>query len=291
MGERAGPSGPPPTFEGAPNEKAWAQAHVHQHPHLGPTRRSTHRWFIGPAGLLGANPNHRSAPLGPFPRGLASQRWGWGHRAQVPDSPCCPSATRAARGPPVNQGRRMVRALRASADVHRPPALKRLGSCSGSPAPSPRPNPPCVAQPLIGSTGLLGANRNPRSTPSSPSQGAWCRNAGDWGPPSLSTGLILPPSRHAGAWGGAVHSGWENGQSHPRHRDLQRLPGPKQRGPRSCSPAPSPRSATPVSTQLANRASGLLGAKPNTRLAPRGPPKGPGAATLGIGDTRAAAPD
>ena len=100
MGELSGPSEPPPTFEGALNQNAWAQAHVHQHPHLGPTLRSMHRWCIGLAVLLGAKPNYvGQPPEGPFPSVLAPQHWGWGPRAQGLDSPCCPSATRGARGP------------------------------------------------------------------------------------------------------------------------------------------------------------------------------------------------
>ena len=61
------------TFEGPPRQKAWAHAPARQRPHLGPPISSPHSRRIGPAGLLGANPNPRSAPEWPLTRGLAPQ--------------------------------------------------------------------------------------------------------------------------------------------------------------------------------------------------------------------------
>ena len=172
----------------------------------------------------------------------------------MPDSPCCPSATRASGALPVIQSGRTGRSLRAPADLRRPPGLKRLCSCSVSPAPSPRPNPPRAEELLIGSTGLLGANHNPRLIPEGPSQGAWRRNAGDWGPRALAPDSPCCPSATQGLGGAAVHSGWENEPGPPRHGDLRRPPVPKRPGPHSQSPAPSVRSATSLSTQVVNRA-------------------------------------
>ena len=61
-GEEAGPSKPPATFEGPLHQNARAHAPARQCPYLGPPLRLPHRWRIGPAGLLGANPNPRSTP-------------------------------------------------------------------------------------------------------------------------------------------------------------------------------------------------------------------------------------
>ena len=69
--ERAGPSESPATFKGNPHQNARAHAPAHHCPHLGPPLRSPHSRRIGPASLLGANPNPRSAPEEPLPRGLA----------------------------------------------------------------------------------------------------------------------------------------------------------------------------------------------------------------------------
>ena len=149
-----------------------------------------------------------------------------------------------------------------------------MGSCSGSPAPSPRLNPPHVAQLLIGSTGLLGVTVTLDRPPRGPSQGAWRCNAGDWGPQPQRwphpAAQLLP-----GSWGPALHSGRENGRDPPKHGDLQRTPAPKRPGPRSRPPALSTRSATPLSTQLANRACWPPRGYPNPMLAPKVPlPRG-----------------
>ena len=118
-----------------------------------------HRWCIGPAWLLGANPTHRSAPEGPFPRDLVTQRWGWGPRAQVPDSPCCPSATQAARGPPVNQDRRTGRDLRAPADLRSSSAQKPWLPCSCSQRPHLGPPLRLIQSRWIGPAKLLGLTK------------------------------------------------------------------------------------------------------------------------------------
>ena len=61
-----------------PRQNAWAHAPARQRPHLGPPLRSPHSQQTGPAGLQGTNPNPRSAPEGPLPRGLGQPRQGLG---------------------------------------------------------------------------------------------------------------------------------------------------------------------------------------------------------------------
>ena len=78
VGERAGPSVHMVTFEGAPRQNPWAHAPLSQHPHFGLPHPSPHRFLLRSAGLMGTNPNTRSAPSGPFQRGLAPQCWDWG---------------------------------------------------------------------------------------------------------------------------------------------------------------------------------------------------------------------
>ena len=66
-----------------PCQNAWAHAPHPQCPHLGQPLRSPHSLWLVSACLLGPNPNPRSAPECPFPRGLAPQCWGLGtHKPQ-----------------------------------------------------------------------------------------------------------------------------------------------------------------------------------------------------------------
>ena len=77
-GERAWHSESPATFEGPPQQNAWANAPAHQCLHLGTLLHSPHSQVIGRASLQGAIPNPRSAPEGTLPRGLESQSRGLG---------------------------------------------------------------------------------------------------------------------------------------------------------------------------------------------------------------------
>ena len=84
----------------------------------------------------------------PFPRGLAPQRCGLGtpepqHQTHPASRP--PNGTNGS--PPFIQDGRMCRAFHATDDFRTPPAPKRLGPRSPSPAPSPWPAPPLAAQP------------------------------------------------------------------------------------------------------------------------------------------------
>ena len=91
--------------------------------------------------------------------------------------------------------------------------------------------------------------------------------------------------------GATDHSGQEKGQSPPSPQLPLEAPRYKTLGPMLPSPAPSTGHAPPLAPQPAAQACWPLGANP-TLVSPRGAlPKGPGAATLGMGDPRAPAPD
>ena len=75
-GEWGGPAESLETFEGPWCQNAWAHTPAQQSPHLVPPFHSLHSWQIEPAGVLGANPNARSAPRGAHPKGPgATTRW------------------------------------------------------------------------------------------------------------------------------------------------------------------------------------------------------------------------
>ena len=128
--------------------------------------------------------------------------------------------------------------------------------------------------------------------PSIPSQGAWRRNARNWGSLSLSTGLTLPPSTTRAARGATSHSGQENGQGPLSPWRHSKAPSTKTLGPR-----PPLTNALTSARPYACRTPGGSGLAASWGLTltpgrPRGaPPKGPGAETPGIGDPRAPAPD
>ena len=79
-------------FEGPGRQNAGAHAPARHCPQLSLHLHSSHSWRIRPAGLLGANLNPRTAPEGPFLRGLAPQHRGlgtpkpqcWMHPAALP---------------------------------------------------------------------------------------------------------------------------------------------------------------------------------------------------------------
>ena len=167
-GKRTGPSEPPATFEGPLRQNARALSPARQHPHLGPPLRSQHSRRIRLGGLLGANPNPRSAPEGPLLRSLARQRRGlgapepqrWTHRA-------APALTWDARGTASHSGLETGSAVRAHGDIRRPPAPKRLGLLYRSPAPY-LARPPLAAQVADRAYRPPGANPNTRSAPEGP---------------------------------------------------------------------------------------------------------------------------
>lgn len=76
--ERAGAPEPPVNFDGPQCQNCWAHAPPPTRPHLGQPLRSPHSRHIGPARLLGTNPNPRSSTKGTRPGGLPPQRGGSG---------------------------------------------------------------------------------------------------------------------------------------------------------------------------------------------------------------------
>ena len=119
------------------------------------------------------------------------------------------------------------------------------------------------------------------------SQGAWRRNAGDWGHPNPSARLTLPPGHRTGLMGATSHSGWENGQGPLSHHRL--LNAPLRQNPWAMPPLHSDLNSSCPSARHTALSWGLRASwgLSLTLGQPRGSlPKEPGATTLGIGDTR-----
>ena len=180
-------------------QNTWAHAPALQRPHLGPPLSSMHSWRIRPAGLLGAIPNPRLAPEGPLPRGLATQRWGLGTpEPRQRTHPASPPPPEPLGAPLVIQGGRMGRALQAPATfVGHPP---RNAWAHASARQRPHLGPPLHHRTAGGSglPGFWGITLTLGRPPWGPSQGAWHRKAGDWGPPSPSVALTLLSRHHLG---------------------------------------------------------------------------------------------
>ena len=297
MGERAGPSKPPATFEGPTSQtlgpmllltSALTSAHV-------PARGTA-----GGSGLpasWGLTLTLGRYTRGP-PKGPGNATWGLGtpepqHRTQhaTPPPPWLLGAQL------VIQGRRTGRALRAPSDIRRPLAPKRLGPCSSSPAPSPRP-PLCTTHSwLIGAAGLLGANSKPYIGPrGAPPRGLVPPCWGLGNPePKLRTHPAAPPPPWPLGCRWSLRAGERAGPSEL----TATIEGPPRQNSWAHVPASSAfTSARPSARRTAGRSglpasSGLtLTLGQLTRGPSQGaPPKWPVATTPGIGDPRAAAPD
>ena len=77
VGELAGPSESPVTFEGTPRQNACAHLPIRQCPQLSEPLRTLHSRRIRPTCLLGVKPNPKSAPEEPLTSAqLAAQRTG-----------------------------------------------------------------------------------------------------------------------------------------------------------------------------------------------------------------------
>ena len=104
---------------------------------------------IQSASLLSANLKIRSAPEWPFPRGLASEHWGFATPEPLRQTHSTTTPPPGHIGaPPIIQGGRTGRALRARSNIRKSRAINPLGPCSPSPEPSPQPAPPLAAHPL-----------------------------------------------------------------------------------------------------------------------------------------------
>ena len=251
--ERVGPSEPLASFEGRQRQNTWAHAPTHQRPPLGPPPPSPHRPWILPAGLLGANPNPRSAPKGLLPRGLAPQCQGLGTPAPALDSPSAPPPPGPLLAPLVIQGGRMCRAHRAPGAFRRPPRqtlgppLPLLNALSSA-CPSAR----CTSsrsglQASWGLTLTLGGLLR------GPSQGAWRPNAWDWGP-ETQRWTHPPPHRHPGRYWRRLSSGRQNGQGPRSPQRPWKAPGAKMFGPRLLLASALTPPAPPLAAQPAFRA-------------------------------------
>ena len=188
-------------FQRPPAPKRWGSRSGLPARSPGPVLHSAHSRRFGPASLLGANPDPRLAPERPLPRGLAPQCQGLGTpEPQRGTHPAAPPPPKPLGAPPVIQGGRKGRALRAAPDLRpsKAPAQTSLGYCSGSPAPSPQPNTPGAAQPRIGPAGLLEANPNPRPAPEGPIPRSLALQRWGLGTLEPHTGLTLPPCHHLG---------------------------------------------------------------------------------------------
>ena len=122
-----GPRSPRRPSKAPPRQNAWAHAPARQRPHLGPPLQAPHSQRIGPVGLLGANPNPRSAPEWPLLRGRGATSETLDPRAPAPDSLCHPSATRAARGAAGHSGQGNGQDPLSPQQPSKAPCAKMLG--------------------------------------------------------------------------------------------------------------------------------------------------------------------
>ena len=155
--------------------------------------------------------------LGPPPRDPSQSAWqhnagDWGTPSPALDSTYCPAASRAAKGAAGHSGWENGQGPPSKSDLPRSlcqNAGAHVPSCQrphlGPPLRSPR------TQHLV-TASVLGANTNPRFTPSGPSYGVWCRNAGDLGPRAPAPESPCRTVNTRDANGAAGHSGRENGQ-------------------------------------------------------------------------------
>ena len=109
-------------------------------------------------------------------------------------------------------------------------------------------------------------------SPRDPSQGAWRRNTGDWGPPRLRAGLTLPPRQDPGRkrrqWSFRV------GVCAEPSEPLETFEGPPRLNAWAHAPAcQHPHLRPPLHVPHSQRIgpAGFLGANPNPTSAPKGP--------------------
>ena len=179
-GEIAGPSEPMVNFQGPLCQNSWAHASPPQRPHLGLPLRWLHSPQLWPVGLLGANPNSRSAPKVPFPRGLVPQCWGLRtpeHQCQT--HPAAKPPPRSIGAPPLIQAGESPGPSKYPATIKGPP---RQNTGAKLPLPSALTSTrPSAAQKAL-ALGLLafwGLTLTLGWPPRGYSQGPWSHNAGD----------------------------------------------------------------------------------------------------------------
>ena len=219
--------------------------------------RSPHSWRIGPASLLGANSNPRSAPEGPLQRGLLPQRQGLGTpEPQHQTHPAAPLAHEPLGVPPFIQGGRTGNAHHAHGDFQRPPAPKRWGPRSGLPARSPGPVLHLAHSRRFGPASLLGANPDPRLAPERPlprGLAPQCQGLGTPEPQRGTHPAAPPPPKPLGA--PPVIQGGRKGRALRAAPDLRRHPH-KQAW--AIAQAPQRPHLSPTLREPHSRGSGLL---------------------------------
>ena len=194
------------------------------------------------------------SPEGPS-KGLGAPTLGIGNlRTPALDSPCSPPPPGPLGAPPVIQARERVGPSEPLASFE---GRQRQNTWAHAPThqrpplgPPPPPRHTAHGSCLPASSGLiLTLGRPPRGS----SQGAWHRNARDWGPPPQRW-THPPPHRHPGLywrrW--SFRAGECAGHTEP----LAHFEGPRAKllGPRSHSSTPSARPAPPLAAHPADRA-------------------------------------
>ena len=224
---------------------------------------------VGPDGLLGANPNPRSAPQGPLRRVLVPLRQGSG-------SPS-PKArlTLPQRCHLGREGRR--RSFRAGELTGpwrnrrhlKPPTPKCRGPQSRTPAPLPRPAHLSPPSQRIWPAGLMGANSNPGSAHEEPLPRGLAPQRRGLGIPEPQPGIhpaAPPPTEPLGALLGI--QGRRKGRA---LRAMATFKGPGHQNAGAHTPARHrPQLGLHLHSSHSRRIgpAGLLGAKPKPRTAP-----------------------
>ena len=191
---------------------------------------------------------------------------------------------------PFIQGGRKGRALRDTGTFKGPPRQNARAHASASQRPhfgrllhTPHSQWICPA-------GLLGITLTRGQAPRGPSEGAWCCNAGHWGPPNLSAGLTLLPLCHPGLeW---RHRSFREEQAGPSEPPAT-FEGPTRQNTWAHAPARQrPHLGPPLPHHTAS-GSGLPASWGLTLTLGRprvDPPRWPGAAKPGISNPRAPVP-
>ena len=256
------PSEPTSTVEGPPRQNASTHAPACRRPHLSPPISSPPSQRIEPAGFLEANPNPRSAPEGPLPSGLVPLRRGL--RTPEPQRWTHP----AARPPPEPLGALLVIHGGRQAGPSEPPANFKGPLRQNAWAHAPARQRPPLGPPLclrhirrMGPAASWVLTLTLVRPLRGPSQGAWRHNTGDWGPPSPSDGLTLPPCHPATTLPPpalpVIQGGRRAGPSEPPA--IFEAPTPKRLGLRSRLAVLSPRPTTTLAAEPAYRACRLPG--------------------------------
>lgn len=231
-----------------PVPKHLAHAPSSQPSHLGPPLCSMQSCRLWTAVHLGANPNYRSAPYVPFPRGMAPQCWGLGPQSPAPDSHLGQATTCDHWGATAHSGLEKGQSTASPQRLSKAPCTETLGpklrltSALTSACSSARLT--AFGSGLPASLWLTLTLGHP---PRDRSQETCSCNFGDWRPPSPSARLSLLPCRHVGPSGHCCSFSAGEWARPSEGRHIQQPPAPKHLGP--CSPCIAPSTwTTPLLT-------------------------------------------